>query len=84
MMSARLLRPARERKHSRPGAWSARSFDALVHRYGLALDWVLDMPEVAQTAAITRESNLLTVRNRQLAAIGLLLKNIAVGWEVAT
>ncbi|MFZ6657943.1 MdtB/MuxB family multidrug efflux RND transporter permease subunit [Undibacterium sp. TJN19] len=44
MMSARLLRPEHDRKHSRLGAWSARNFDALVSRYGSALNWVLDRP----------------------------------------
>ncbi len=44
MMSARLLRPERTRRHSRLGAWSARSFDAMVAKYGRALDWVLDRP----------------------------------------
>ena len=44
MMSARLLRPERERRHSRLGAWSARSFDATVAAYGRGLDWVLDRP----------------------------------------
>jgi len=44
MMSARLLRPERERKHTWLGGWSARSFDALVAHYGRALDWVLDRP----------------------------------------
>jgi len=44
MMSARLLRPEREARHSRLGAWSARSFERLVARYGQALDWVLDRP----------------------------------------
>ncbi|MBC3915868.1 MdtB/MuxB family multidrug efflux RND transporter permease subunit [Undibacterium sp. CY18W] len=44
MMSARLLRPEHEVKHSRLGEWSARSFDALVNRYGSALNWVLDRP----------------------------------------
>ena len=47
MMSARLLRPERERRQTRLGAWSARSFDTLVQRYGLALDWVLDRPRMA-------------------------------------
>ena len=36
---------------------------------------------IAQTAALTSESNLLSVRNRQLAAVNLLLKNIAGRWE---
>ncbi|HZE91810.1 MAG TPA: efflux RND transporter permease subunit, partial [Rhizobacter sp.] len=44
MMSARLLKPERDNKHSRLGAWSARSFDRLVAQYGQALDWVLDRP----------------------------------------
>ena len=37
----------------------------------------------AQTAALTSESNLLSVRNRQLAAVNQLLKNIAGRWEKA-
>ncbi len=36
---------------------------------------------IAQTAALASESNLLSVRNRQLAAVNLLLKNIAGRWE---
>ena len=35
----------------------------------------------AQTAALTSESSLLAVRNRQLAAVNQLLKNIAGRWE---
>ncbi|WP_342619248.1 MdtB/MuxB family multidrug efflux RND transporter permease subunit [Rhodoferax sp. GW822-FHT02A01] len=42
MMSARLLRPEAQRNHSRLGAWSGRSFDAMVATYGRALNWVLD------------------------------------------
>jgi len=38
---------------------------------------------VAQTAALNSESSLLAVRNRQLAAINLLLKNIAGRWDPA-
>ena len=44
MMSARLLRPEREGRHSRVGDWVGRVFDRTVARYGLALDWVLDRP----------------------------------------
>ena len=44
MMSARLLRPEHDRRHSRLGAWSARAFDGMVARYGRALTWVLDRP----------------------------------------
>ncbi|WP_300752970.1 multidrug efflux RND transporter permease subunit [Janthinobacterium sp.] len=47
MMSARLLRPEHERRQTRLGAWSERSFNALVSRYGVALDWVLDRPRMA-------------------------------------
>lgn len=36
---------------------------------------------VAQTAALTSEQNVLAVRNRQLAAVNQLLKNIAGRWE---
>ncbi len=44
MMSARLLRPERERSHSRVGAWFTQRFDAMVASYGRALNWVLDRP----------------------------------------
>jgi len=44
MMSARLLRPERERKHTRLGAWSERSYERMVARYGVMLNWVLDRP----------------------------------------
>ena len=58
MMSARLLTPEHSRKHSRLGAWSARSFDAMVATYGRALNWVLDRPRAtmavfALTVAMT-------------------------------
>jgi outer membrane protein TolC len=36
---------------------------------------------VAQTSALGSESSLLAVRNRQLAAVNQLLKNIAGRWE---
>jgi len=35
----------------------------------------------AQISALSTESNLLGVRNRQLAAVNQLLKNIAGRWE---
>ena len=44
MMSARLLRPERERTHSRLGDWFGKAFDTTVANYGHALDWVLDRP----------------------------------------
>ncbi len=44
MMSARLLRPERERTHSRLGDWFGKAFDRTVATYGHALDWVLDRP----------------------------------------
>ena len=44
MMSARLLRQERTRKHGRIATWSARAFDRMVARYGHMLDWVLDRP----------------------------------------
>jgi outer membrane protein TolC len=37
----------------------------------------------AQTAALTSESSLLAVRNRHLAAVNQLLKNIAGRWDPA-
>jgi multidrug efflux pump len=58
MMSARLLRPERERRHSRLGAWSARQFEDMIAAYGRGLDWVLDRPRAtlavfALTMALT-------------------------------
>jgi multidrug efflux pump len=44
MMSARLLKPERERKHSALGQWFGAAFERTVARYGRALDWVLDRP----------------------------------------
>jgi multidrug efflux pump len=44
MMSARLLRQEKTRKHGRIATWSARTFDRMVARYGIMLDWVLDRP----------------------------------------
>jgi len=44
MMSARLLRPERERRQTRLGAWIGRAFERLIASYGRALDWVLDRP----------------------------------------
>ena len=38
---------------------------------------------IAQTALLNSESSLLSVRNRQLAAVNQLLKNIAGRWEAA-
>jgi NodT family efflux transporter outer membrane factor (OMF) lipoprotein len=38
----------------------------------------------AQTTALSAQSNLLTVRNRQLAALNILLKNIAGRWDQAS
>ena len=38
---------------------------------------------IAQTAVLNSESSLLSVRNRQLAAVNQLLKNIAGRWEAA-
>jgi NodT family efflux transporter outer membrane factor (OMF) lipoprotein len=38
---------------------------------------------IAQAAALNSEANLLGVRNRQLAAVNQLLKNIAGRWEPA-
>jgi len=58
MMSARLLRPERERKHSRLGEWFGHAFDHTVVQYGRALNWVLDRPRAtmlvfALTLALT-------------------------------
>ncbi len=58
MMSARLLRPEHERRHSKLGTWSANGFDAMVKNYGVALNWVLNHPRItmlvfALTLALT-------------------------------
>jgi multidrug efflux pump len=42
MMCARLLRPEREERESRFARAAGRAFDAVIARYGRALDWVLD------------------------------------------
>ncbi|WP_423601486.1 MdtB/MuxB family multidrug efflux RND transporter permease subunit [Roseateles sp. MS654] len=44
MMSARLLKPETEQKHSRLGNWFGDRFDAMIRAYGRGLDWVLDRP----------------------------------------
>jgi multidrug efflux pump len=69
MMSARLLRPERERRHSRLGAWSGRTFEALVARYGRALDAVLDRPRLT-----------MLVFASTLAATGLLYVIVPKGF----
>ena len=42
MMSARLLRPESEHKHTKLGDWFGRKFDDTIALYGRGLDWVLD------------------------------------------
>ncbi|XHS79008.1 multidrug efflux RND transporter permease subunit [Burkholderiaceae bacterium UC74_6] len=42
MMSARLLKPEHEVKHTKLGNWFGKKFDDLIHGYGRMLDWVLD------------------------------------------
>ena len=44
MMSARLLKPERERRHSKIGAWFGGAFERTIAQYGRMLDWVLDRP----------------------------------------
>ncbi|WP_416760508.1 MdtB/MuxB family multidrug efflux RND transporter permease subunit [Roseateles sp. So40a] len=44
MMSARLLKPETEQKHSRLGTWFGEKFEAMIQAYGRGLDWVLDRP----------------------------------------
>jgi len=58
MMSARLLKPETEQKHSRLGTWFGEKFEAMIQGYGRALDWVLDRPVLtllgfAATLALT-------------------------------
>jgi len=42
MMSARLLKPESEAKHTKFGNWFGQKFDDLIAGYGRMLDWVLD------------------------------------------
>jgi len=42
MMSARLLKPEHETKHSKLGSWFGQKFEELIQGYGRMLDWVLD------------------------------------------
>ncbi len=42
MMSARLLKPESETKHTKLGNWFGQKFDDLIAGYGRMLDWVLD------------------------------------------
>jgi len=58
MMSARLLKPETEQKHSRLGTWFGQKFEAMIQAYGRGLDWVLDRPVLtllgfAATLALT-------------------------------
>jgi multidrug efflux pump len=50
MMSARLLRPESEHKHTKLGSWFGAKFDATIALYGRALDWVLDRPRATMLA----------------------------------
>src|SRR5438309_1598931 len=59
MMSARLLRPEREERESRFARAAGRAFDAVIVRYGRALDWVLDRQ--AATLLVWAAALLLTV-----------------------
>ncbi len=69
MMSARLLRAEHERKPTRLGAWSARSFDRVVARYGVMLDWVLN-----------RQRATMIVFGLTLALTGLLYVFVPKGF----
>jgi multidrug efflux pump len=44
MMSARLLRPERERKHTRSARGARAATSAWSRGYGVMLNWVLDRP----------------------------------------
>lgn len=59
-----------------------RSLDITLEQYRAGTVSYLNVV-VAQTAALNSESTLLGVRNRQLAAINTLLKNIAGRWQPA-
>ncbi|TMH40290.1 MAG: MdtB/MuxB family multidrug efflux RND transporter permease subunit [Betaproteobacteria bacterium] len=59
MMCARLLRPEREERESRFARAAGRAFDAVIVRYGRALDWVLDRQ--AATLLVWAAALLLTV-----------------------
>jgi multidrug efflux pump len=59
MMCARLLRPEREERESRFARAAGRAFDAVIARYGRALDWVLDRQ--AATLLVWAAALVLTV-----------------------
>jgi len=59
MMCARLLRPEREERESRFARAAGRGFDAVIARYGRALDWVLDRQPA--TLLVWAAALLLTV-----------------------
>jgi multidrug efflux pump len=59
MMCARLLRPEREERESRFARAAGRAFDAVIARYGRALDWVLDRQPA--TLLVWAAALLLTV-----------------------
>lgn len=57
-----------------------RNLDITLDQYQAGMVSYLNVV-TAQTTALGSESSLLTVRNRQLAAVNQLLKNIAGRWE---
>jgi len=59
MMCARLLRPERDERESRFARAAGRAFDAVIARYGRALDWVLDRQPA--TLLVWAAALLLTV-----------------------
>jgi NodT family efflux transporter outer membrane factor (OMF) lipoprotein len=59
---------------------SQRNLDITLDQYRAGTVSYLNVVS-AQTAALSSESSLLAVRNRQLAAVNQLLKNIAGRWE---
>jgi NodT family efflux transporter outer membrane factor (OMF) lipoprotein len=60
--------------------YAQRNLDIMLDQYRAGTVSYLNVVS-AQTAALNSESSLLSVRNRQLAAVNQLLKNIAGNWQ---
>ena len=71
----------------REAGYQAQAVQAAQHSLAIVLDQYragtvsyLNVT-ITQNAALSTESSLLSTRNRQLAAINVLLKNIAGAWD---
>lgn len=69
---------------SQTEAWQSaqRNLDIVMAQYRAGTVGYLNV-SAAQSSALTAEATLVTVRNRQLAAVNTLLKNLAGRWEAS-